>query len=86
LRITYLVVGAVLCLVGVATVFYQFSESCEDSTLAGAYQGYPWCSDVLDHINLTFAGVIAVLAGVIVFVLGGPLHWVVEAGKSEPTD
>jgi hypothetical protein len=64
--------------VGVGVVLYQASESCEDSALANAYRGYPWCSDILDHINLTFVGVIALLAGVVVIGLGGPLHWILE--------
>ena len=53
--------GILLCLVGTGVVYYQISESCEDSTLAGAYKGYPWCTDVLDQINLTFLGVLALL-------------------------
>jgi hypothetical protein len=67
-----------MCLIGVGIVYYQVSESCEDSTLAGAYKGYPWCTDILDHINLTFVGVVALLAGIIVLALGGPIHWVLE--------
>jgi hypothetical protein len=67
-----------LCLIGVGIVFYQINESCEDSTLAGAYQGYPWCTDILDHVNLTFLGVVALLAGAVVMALGGPLHWLLE--------
>jgi len=67
-----------MCLIGVGIVYYQVSESCEDSTLAGTYRGYPWCTDILDHINLTFVGVAALLAGIIVLALGGPLHWVLE--------
>jgi hypothetical protein len=81
LRSSYLILGAVLCLLGVGTVLYQASESCEDNTLANAYRGYPWCTDVLDHINLTFVGVVAILAGVIVLGLGGPLHWIVGPEK-----
>ena len=67
-----------LCLIGVGIVYYQVSESCEDNTLAGAYKGYPWCTDVLDHINLTFAGVAALLVGIVILALGGPLHWILE--------
>jgi len=67
-----------MCLIGVGIVYYQVSESCEDNTLAGAYKGYPWCTDVLDHINLTFAGVVALLVGIVVLALGGPLHWILE--------
>ena len=59
-------------------MYYQVSESCEDNTLAGAYKGYPWCTDILDHINLTFAGVVALLAGILALAFGGPLHWVLE--------
>ena len=75
--------GILLCLVGTGVVYYQISESCEDSTLAGAYKGYPWCTDVLDQINLTFLGVLALLAGIVVLAIGGPLHWLVE-GSLEP--
>ena len=74
-----------LCLIGIGVVYYQVSESCEDNTLAGAYKGYPWCTDVLDHINLTFAGVAALLAGVVFLILGGPLHWILER-SSEAVD
>ncbi len=74
----FLVGGVLLCLLGVGVVYYQVSESCEDNTLAGAYTGYPWCTDVLDHINLTFVGVVALLLGAVVLSLGGPLHWLVE--------
>jgi hypothetical protein len=78
MRAAFVVAGIFLCLIGAGVVFYQLSESCEDSALAGAYHGYPWCTDVLDHINLTFAGVAALLVGVVVLALGGPLHWVLE--------
>ena len=67
-----------MCLIGLGIVYYQVSESCEDNTLASAYKGYPWCTDILDHINLTFAGVVALLAGIVVLALGGPLHWILE--------
>ena len=83
LRIRYLLVGVVLCLVGVGVVFYQLSESCEDSELVAAYQGYPWCTDVLEHVNLTFVGVAALIIGVVVLVLGGPLHWLLEPSSDE---
>ena len=73
-----MVLGVVLCLLGVGVVFYQVSESCEDSALQATYQGYPWCTDVLDHINLTFVGVVALLVGALVLALGGPLHWLLE--------
>jgi hypothetical protein len=62
-------------------VLYQVSESCEDSALANAYRGYPWCTDILDHINLTFVGVIALLVGIVVVGLGGPLHWIIEPSE-----
>jgi len=78
--------GIVLSLIGVGVVLYQLSESCEDSALEGAYQGYPWCTDILDHINLTFVGVIALLAGIIVLALGGPLHWILEPSKEVASD
>lgn len=78
MRSGYVVGGIMLCLIGVGVVYYQVSEGCEDNTLAGAYKGYPWCTDVLDHINLTFTGVVALLAGVVVLALGGPLHWLLE--------
>jgi hypothetical protein len=74
-----------LCLIGVGIVYYQISESCEDNSLAGAYKGYPWCTDILDHINFTFAGVVALFVGIVVLALGGPLHWILErsSGASE---
>ena len=78
MRSSYVLTGVFLCLIGVGVVFYQISESCEDSTLAGAYKGYPWCTDILDHVNLTFVGVLALAAGAVVLLLGGPLHWVLE--------
>jgi hypothetical protein len=86
LKTDYLLSGILLCLIGAGVVFYQVSESCEDSTLANAYQGYPWCSDILDHINLTFLGVIALFVGILVLALGGPLHWVLEPGEKPPAD
>ena len=85
MRIGYLYAGILLCLVGVGTVFYQISESCEDSSLSGIYSGYPWCTDILDHINLTFVGVVALFAGVVVLALGGPLHWILEP-SAQPDD
>ena len=74
-----------LCLIGVGIVYYQVSESCEDNTLAGTYKGYPWCTDILDHINLTFAGIAMLLVGIVVLALGGPLHWLFKP-SSEPDD
>ncbi len=70
-------------MIGGGVVFYQLSESCEDSPLASAAHPYPWCSDVLDHINLTFIGVLALFAGVVVLALGGALHWLLEPTKAE---
>ena len=78
---TYLVAGAFLCLIGAGVVLYQFSESCEDSPVANHM--YPWCSDVLDHINFTFVGVLALFAGIVALALGGPLHWILEPNKGE---
>jgi len=83
LRGGYLVGGILVCIAGIGIVFYQISESCEDSTIASAYAGYPWCTDILDHINLTFIGVIALLVGIVVLALGGPLHWILEP-SAEP--
>jgi hypothetical protein len=39
----------------------------------------------LDHVNLTFIGVVALFAGVVILALGGPLHWLLEP-SSEPED
>lgn len=85
MRREFVLSGVLLCLVGVGIVFYQVNESCEDSALANAYNGYPWCTDVLDHINLTFVGAGALFAGAIVILLGGPLHWMLEP-SSEPVE
>jgi len=85
LRTGYIISGILLCLVGVGIVLYQVSESCEDSTLAGVYKGYPWCTDILDHINVTFVGVVALFAGIVVLALAGPLHWILEPSP-EPDD
>ena len=82
LRAGYVATGILLCLLGVGVVFYQISESCEDSTIAGTYKGYPWCTDILDHVNLTFVGVVAILVGVVVLSLGGPLHWILEKSST----
>jgi hypothetical protein len=87
-RPTYLVAGAFLVLIGCGVVFYQLSESCENSPLGGAMHPFPWCSDVLDHINLTFVGILSLFAGIIVLALGGSLHWVLEprrTGEVSPT-
>ena len=83
MRASFLAAGLVLCLVGAGVVLYQLSESCEDSALANANWIYPWCSDVLDHVNFTFVGVVALFAGLVVLALGGPLHWILEPSKEE---
>ena len=84
MRSGFVVGGVILLLIGAGVVYYQISESCEDSTIANAYTGYPWCTDILDHINLTFVGVVALLVGAVVLALGGPLHWLLEpAAKNE---
>lgn len=81
MRTGYLLAGILLCLIGVGVVLYQVSESCEDNTLANAYKGYPWCTDILDHVNLTFVGVVALFAGILILALGGPLHWLLESSS-----
>jgi uncharacterized membrane protein YidH (DUF202 family) len=83
LRSAFLVLGIALCLLGGGVILYQLSESCEDSAFAGASQFYPWCSDVLDHVNFTFVGVLVLFVGVVVLALGGSLHWMVEPSKGE---
>ena len=83
MRSVFLVVGAVLLLIGAGIVLYELSESCEDSVLANANWMYPWCSDMLDHINLTFVGVLALFAGLVVLALGGTLHWLIEPSREE---
>ncbi len=83
MRPAFLAVGLVLCLIGVGGVVYQLSESCEDSTLPSANHTLPWCSDVLDHINWTFVGVLALFAGVVVLALGSRWHWVLERSRGE---
>src|SRR5271157_799262 len=86
MRTVYLVSGILVCLIGVGVVLYQVTESCEDSTLANAYRGYPWCTDVLDQINLTFVGVVALMIGVIILALGGPLHWLLEPSHEHESE
>jgi hypothetical protein len=86
MRTVYLISGILVCLIGVGVVLYQVSESCEDSKLANAYRGYPWCTDVLDQINLTFVGVVALMIGVIILALGGPLHWVLEPSHEDESE
>jgi len=81
MRTVFLVAGLVLCILGAVVILYEVSESCEDSALASQYRYYPWCSDVLDHVNYTFVGVLALFAGVIVLALGGTLHWLLEPEK-----
>lgn len=83
MRTVFLVTGIVLVLLGAGVIVYQLSESCEDSSLASSNHLYPWCSDVLDHINLTFAGVVALFAGAVVLGLGGALHWLIEPSRAE---
>lgn len=83
MRTAFLVAGLVLLIMGAGVIVYQLSESCEDSALANASWAYPWCSDMLDHINLTFVGVIALFAGMVVLALGGTLHWILEPNKEE---
>lgn len=85
MRTGFLLSGVILCLVGAGVVFYQLSESCEDSALGSAYRFLPWCSDVLDHINLTFVGVLVLFVGIVVLALGGSLHWMLEPNKAEVT-
>ncbi len=84
MRTRFLLSGVLLCFAGAAVVLYQLSESCEDNVLAGAYQGYPWCTDILSHINLTFVGVLAVIVGVVVLALGGPLRWIGSGSEGAP--
>ena len=84
MRTVFLVAGVVLLLLGAGVVLYQLSESCEDSALASANWAYPWCSDVLDHVNLTFVGVVLLFAGAVTLALGGSLHWMLEPSKEEP--
>lgn len=83
MRTGFLVSGIVFCLAGAGVVLYQLSESCEDSALASVNHVYPWCSDVLDHLNLTFVGVLALFVGLAVLALGGPLHWILEPSEEE---
>jgi hypothetical protein len=83
MRAAFLIVGSVFLLLGAGVILYQLSESCEDSALANANWAYPWCSDMLDHINLSFLGVLALFAGIVVLALGGTLHWILEPSKEE---
>ena len=83
MKASFLIAGAVLLLMGAGVVLYQLSESCEDSALSSANWIYPWCSDVLDHVNFTFVGVVALFAGLVVLALGGPLHWILEPATEE---
>ena len=84
MKTAFLVSGIVICLVGAGVVLYQLSESCEAGAIAGANHMYPWCTDVLDHVNLTFVGVLALFVGIVVLALGGPLHWILEPSREEP--
>ncbi len=81
MRTAFLIAGIVLLLVGSGVLFYQLSESCEEGTLPSVTRTFPWCTDVLDHINLTFVGVVVLFAGVVVLALGGSLHWLLEPSK-----
>ncbi len=81
MRTAFLVSGIVLLLIGAGVLFYQLSESCEGSTFPGTSHVYPWCSDVLDHINTTFVGVLALFAGIVVLALGGSMHWILERSR-----
>ena len=83
MRVFFLVAGLVLFIAGAGVVLYQLSESCEDSALASANWIYPWCSDVLDHVNFTFVGVVALFAGAVILALGGPFHWLLEPARGE---
>lgn len=83
MRATFLIAGAFLILIGAGVVFYQLSESCEDSPLASSAHPFPWCSNVLDHINFTFVGIIALFAGAVVLALGSALHWILEPSKGD---
>ncbi len=85
MRKGFLISGVVLILAGAGIVLYQLSESCEDSALASANHMYPWCSDILDHINFTFVGILVLFVGIVVLALGGSLHWMLEPSK-EPAE
>ncbi len=83
MRPAFLALGVVLCTLGVEVIFYQLSESCESNSVASSNLLYPWCTDVLDHINFTFVGIVALFAGVVVLALGSSLHWLVEPPEPE---
>jgi len=85
-RTGFLISGIVLCLVGAGFVLYQLSEACEEGAVENANRMLPWCSDVLDHLNLTFIGVLALFAGIVVLALGGSLHWLLEPSKEAPSE
>ncbi len=86
LRTRFLWSGFLFCIVGGGIILYQISESCENTALANTFYGYPWCSDILEHINLTFVGVVALIAGAIILALGGALHWILEPTEAGVTD
>jgi hypothetical protein len=86
MRTRFILAGLLFCFVGGGIVFYQISESCEDSALANVYAGYPWCSNILEHINLTFLGVLALIVGIIILVLGSSLHWILEPSAPDTID
>jgi hypothetical protein len=78
-RTGFLVAGVGLLVAGALVIFNQLSESCEESVQTI----YPWCNDILDHVNLTFVGVLALFAGVVVLALGWKLHWILEPDGEE---
>ena len=84
MRAAFLVPGIVLCLAGAGLILYQLSESCENGATESVTHLYPWCTEVLDRINFTFVGVLGLFIGVVILVLGGPLHWILEPSKGEP--
>ncbi len=83
MRTRFLLSGLLLLLVGGGIILYQVSESCEDSALAQTYAGYPWCTDILDHVNLTFIGVMSIVVGIVILALGASLHWILEPGRAD---
>jgi hypothetical protein len=83
MRTGFLAAGIALLLLGAGVVFYQLSESCEENGLETAHTIYPWCNDILDHVNLTFIGVLALFAALVLLALGGPLHWLLEPSRED---
>jgi hypothetical protein len=86
MRTRFLLSGLLFCLVGAGIILYQVSESCENSELASTYSGYPWCSDVMEHINLTFVGVMAVIVGIIILALGVSPLWNRKPSEIDTTE